>query len=383
MNLIILLLSQPIPSYDRSFPDFESFWDSYSDNRISSYACGSGYTGIANSSDLSGTFINPASLSLKKKQFYLEYVYKKDIEWLADIKYKNLNPNFSVGFGLPISNYLQIGITYRTENSLKADYGETPWTVVDESVEEGFTDLGSLNAYKDIKISSYSLPVVFKLSTQFSVGVDLSYTNFYSNHKSYGIVNVDTLIDSTWIESNNINASFSKIRPKFGIIVCPIENLSLGLTYLPETREFVTVDFGDTTITYTQPNIFPWKIGVGISYKLNNIPLELSLDYKYSRNSEEENLVNRKDIHFGLDYDINNHLAIRTGLFTQMDYRSSSSQNSSAYFGLGNYTQIFTTLGFSYKISSLVLNLSLMDSHLFSNSPIEQTYFSTGISYDF
>jgi hypothetical protein len=379
MTFIILLLAQPT---FQSFPDFESFWDFYADNRISSSACGMGYTGVASTGDISSTFINPASLSLvkNKKQIYFEYVYKDAIGWIADIKCKNLNPNFSVGLGLPINDYFQTGITYRIEKSKKTDYGEIIGTVVSDTAEEGYIEVGPLEAYKNVKIRSLSVPLVFTFKDMLSVGVDLSYTNFYSKTSLGESKYIDTLTDSTWAETNIFTASLNKIRLKFGIIFLPIKGLSLGFTYLPQTEGTVTDDLGDTYV----PNVFPRNIGIGISYKLEPIPLFFSFNYKYSNNSVEEGLVDRKDIHFGLGYDINDNFTIKCGFFTQKDYRSQSLQsNTSEIFGLSNYDQIFTTFGLSYKISSLALNLSLMDSDLLSDGSIVQTYVNTGVSYDF
>ncbi len=381
MNLIILLLAQPT-LYEGSCSDFESYWDFYADNRISSSACGMGYTGVANTGDISSTFINPASLSSEnRKQIYLEYVYKGDIEWFADIKYKNINPNFSIGFGLPINDCFQTGITYRIEKSRKTDYGEIFGTVVSDTVEEGYVEAGLLDVYKNVKISSLSIPIVFKFKNILSIGIDLSYTNFYFKQSLGETIYTDG--DSIWTEPNTGTVNFNKIRPNFGIIVSPIKNLSLGITYLPETKENVSIELTDTTATYNEPNIFPLKIGIGISYKFNTTPLSLYFDYKYSKNSAEEGLVNRNDIHFGLGYDINDNFTIRGGFFTQGDYRTLTLQSNLALFGLGNLDQIFTTLGISYKVSSLTLNLSLMDSHIFSDGPIKQTYVNTGISYGF
>ena len=380
MNLVILLLAQPL-LYEGNCSDFDSYWDFYNDNRISSASCGMGYTGVANTGDISGTSINPASLSLRnKKQLYFEYVYKADIEWFADIKYKNLNPNFSFGFGLPINDYFQTGITYRIEKSKKSDYGELTGTRVSDTAEAGFIITGPIEVYKNVKISSFSVPFVFKLEDKISIGIDLSYTNFFSETKLGEIIYEDTLTDSTWSVSNIATANFYKLRPNFGIIVYPLENLSLGLTYLPKTEETVTLDLVDTIATFNEPNIFPWKIGIGITYKLDAVPLTLSLDYKYSRNSLEQYLVNRKDIHFGMSYDINDNLKLRTGFFTQKDYTSSSIQSGSYW---ENHDQLFNTFGITYKVSSLMINLSLMDSHLLSNGSVQQTYINTGISYDF
>ncbi|MEO0293866.1 MAG: hypothetical protein ABIN61_06570 [candidate division WOR-3 bacterium] len=179
MCLIILLFSEALIR-EGSYQPFDFFWEFYTDNRISSEACGMGYSGVANTGDLSNTFINQASLSLENKQLYFEYVYKDDIEWIVDIKYKNLNPNFSVGFSLPINDYFQSGITYRTENSLKADYGEITGTIVDDTLEEGYIDIGTARFYRNLRFSSFSIPFVFTFKNILSIGIDLSYTKFYS-----------------------------------------------------------------------------------------------------------------------------------------------------------------------------------------------------------
>ncbi|MEJ2567270.1 MAG: hypothetical protein P8Z50_00085 [candidate division WOR-3 bacterium] len=377
MNLIILILAQA-SLYEGSYPDFENFWDFYADNRISSQACGRGYTGVANTGDISSTFINPASLSLKnKKQIYFEYVYKDDLEWIADIKYKNLDPNFSLGFGLPVNDYFQTGIVYRIENSRKTDYGEIQGTVVIDTAEGGYTEAGTAELYKNTKFSSFSVPLAFNFINILTIGIDLSYTNFYSKFYSE---TEDSIMEAVF---NDYTAEFNKIRPKIGVILFPIKNLSMGLTFLPEVKENATMELTDTTITYAEPNIFPLEIGIGISYQLSTIPLTLSLDYNYSKNSAEEGLVNRNDIHFGVSYDIHNNFILRGGFFTQGDYRTQSSQSYLESYGLGNFDQIFTTFGISYKISSLTINLSLMDSHLLSTGSVEQTYFNTGISYGF
>ena len=77
--LILLLYINGL--YEGSCGDFQSFWDFYTDNRISTAACGRGYTGIACTDDLSGIFINPASFSRNgKRQFYFEYIYKNNLK---------------------------------------------------------------------------------------------------------------------------------------------------------------------------------------------------------------------------------------------------------------------------------------------------------------
>jgi len=357
MSLITLFLISQWVTYTT---DIAPFWNFYSNNRISSEACGRGYTGIANTGDLSSVLINPASLSLESKtNYYFEYIFKNNVGWyydtydedfysiffhdLTDSVYKNqeedspdfylqeLHPSFFTAHAFSLNEFLQFGITYRVENS-----------------RTGFHD------------NNFSVPIVFNYRDLIRAGIDIIYLSYY-------------------IKTGYYNIEFNKIKAKFGAIYSPVENLSLGLTYLPGTRETITTVHGSVTIVYG-PIVFPLKIGAGICYKLTSIPLSFSADYNYSNTSEIEDFVDRHDIHLGLEYDVNDNFTLRTGAFTQVDYRTSESQEDSE---MSNFTQIFNTFGISYKINSLVLNLSLMDSHLLSSGSIEQTYFNTGISYGF
>ncbi len=396
MNLIILLLP------------FQLCVDYYSDNRISSSACGRGYTGVANTGDISSVFINPASLSLEnKRQYYFEYTYKNNVELGTNSTLQELHPNFSAGYAFFINEFFQIGMTYRTEKSFSTDaayllghllgsstndpdrfeylkslhleiYDDEPWSGPSDSSDP--SHIGDLTSddkpyinqpydlYTDMKISSFSIPIAVNFKNIVRIGLDINYTTFYLKSET------QTISENIWI-INSAPIKFSKIIPKFGFIYSPMENLSFGLTYTPKISESISSYYYTLGL-----NISPTKIGIGVNYKFNSFPLTLSLDYIRSHNSIEANLINRNDIHLGLEYDLNNNLKLRTGLFTQRDYRTGESRENSE---MDNFDQIFNTFGISYKISSFVLNLSLMDSHLFSNSPIEQTYFSTGISYGF
>jgi len=386
MSLIILLLVA-----DNYMP-FQSRWDFYSDNRVSSSACGRGYTGVASTGDISSVFINPASLSLENKlQYYFEYTYKNDIEWSANREFQELHPNFSVGHAFFINDFLQIGMTYRTEKSfsekeeytiLYIPYGEIyptddipygwadPDWLINDSLSIDSIHIDTVHRNTDLKISSFSIPISINFKNIIRIGVDINYTTFYSE-LGYGEPGENV---------SGLPINFSKIIPKFGFIYSPIENLSFGITYSPKTSETITVEtYFYNTYTY-EPNLFPSKIGVGINYTFNPFPLSLSLDFIRYNNSIEENLVNRNDIHLGLEYDIRNNFKLRTGFFTQKDYRENENQE---YYQIDNYNQIFTTLGLSCKIRYFTVNLSLMDSHLLSSGPIEQTYVNTGITYGF
>jgi long-subunit fatty acid transport protein len=376
MSLIILfLISQEVTV---TYTDIAPFNDFYSSNRISSQACGRGYTGIANTGDLSSVLINPASLSLENKtNYYSEYIFKNTVGWHYDTYYddiyspyypyfsdsvyinqevdspdvylQELHPNFFAGHAFSINDFIQIGATYRVENSYAIVPNSTYYT---SNFESSF------------KSCSFSVPITFNYRNLLRVGIDIIYLSFY-------------------IEQSYEHLEFDKIRAKFGAIYSPVENLFLGLTYLPGTKKTITVHYigidGFFSTVYG-PIVFPLKIGAGICYKLTSIPLSFSADYNHSNTSEVENFVDRHDIHLGLEYDVNDNFTLRTGFFTQRDYRTIESQEDSK---MKNFTQIFNTFGFSYKISPLKLNLSFMDSHLLSSGSVEQTYFSTGISYGF
>jgi len=369
MSLIILfLISQGVVV---TFTDIAPFNDFYSNNRIGSQACGRGYTGIANTGDLSSVLINPASLSLENKtNYYSEYIFKNTVGWYydtydediyslyfypylydsldinqeadsPDAYLQELHPNFFTGHAFSINDFIQIGATYRVENSYAVGHDNTYHN-------------------SNFKTNTFSVPIAFNYRNLLRVGIDIIYLSFY-------------------IEQTYEHLKFDKIRAKFGVIYSPLKNLSLGLTYLPGTKETITINYSSGTIIYG-PIVFPLKIGAGLCYKLNSIPISFSADYNYSNTSEVEHFVDRHDIHLGLEYDLNDNLKLRTGFFTQRDYRNEETQENS---GMNNFTQIFNTFGLSYKISSLKLNLSFMDSHFLSSGSVEQTYFNTGISYGF
>ncbi|MCK4308270.1 hypothetical protein KAW50_08605 [candidate division WOR-3 bacterium] len=392
---IILTAILVVVSANLSYAEVESelhfspFWDFYSDNRFSTIASGKGCTGIAGANDISGAVLNPASLEIDKRcQFHFEYVYKSKVEWLEevldDVYLKQLHPTVLAGLGFHFNDYLQAGILYYTNNNYKLDLGAV--TVIDEIGHE----IGRSFCYNKFKITSFSLPVVLCCKDIIRFGVNISYSHY----------SLEEVLVGEWYEGKECvgKANFYKIVPKFGAIIFPLKNLSLGLTFLPETKETIVKEWSSDRNRWLklkepikrewfnpldenfQPNVLPLKIGIGLQYKLDKIPIHFSLDYNYSNNSKDELLMDRNDIHFGLEYDINNHLTLRTGFFKQQDYRNRTLEWCNK---LGDYGQIFITFGTSFKVEYFVLNFSVMDSHLFSTGEIEQTYINTGATCSF
>ncbi|OGC77587.1 MAG: hypothetical protein A2145_05660 [candidate division Zixibacteria bacterium RBG_16_40_9] len=354
---------------------FSSFWDFYSDNRLSTIASGRGYTGIAKLNDISGIILNPASLEIQEKfQLHLGYIYKNTIPWLKelanDIYLRQLHPTILVGASLRVNRSFQTGILFYTNNSYKLDLGKS------YTYDEYGNVVDSFNSYDDLRISSYLIPINFRYSDMITLGINVIYS-IYSLKDVLGVVGIPG-------NTATGKVNFSKFRFKLGVLIFPSENFAIGLTFLPETKETITKKWrnsGESFEEKFEPNIFPAKVGIGFCYKLSSFPISFSLDYNYSDDSRDYRLIDRRDFNFGLEYNISGSLNLKSGIFTQWDYRNGSTVEW--IDRVGDYNQIFTTLGASYHLRLFTLDLSIMDSHLLSNGKIKQTYINSGLTYHY
>lgn len=369
-----------IKPYGSNEEFFGPFYDIYSKNYLSVKAAGKGYTGIAADNDLSGTILNPASLTQNNKfHIYGEYIYKSDIPYLykenENSYFQELNPSMLAGISYKINNDVIIAALYENNNGF--------------SIEQGHTDeTGNPNgeySYQNMSISSVSIPVVYTATKDLKFGINLKYS-FYSyeteNTKEYA--------------EYNASESFEKFVPDFGIIYKPLTGLSFGLTFTPEVSESVEYVSADTSFTYPYPNNFPMKFGFGVDYTFSKTPLTLSADYTYMNTSTDDDdsekydgysgleLNSRNDFNFGMEYAINKNVIIRTGLFVVKDFRDL--ENSYFFSGIsnpGSYSQTFGTLGATVYIDMVNLNLSVIDSHIFSSGHVTQTQVDFGAGYIF
>lgn len=386
LSIIIISYLQNILQAEKSELSFSPFWDFYSNNRLSTSASGKGYTGIAGRNDISGVVLNPASLEILKHkfQFCFEYVYKSNIQWLdgvvSDVYLKELQPAFLSGLGVNLNKYIQTGILYYTGNSYKLDLGEV------RVIDENGNTIGETYCYKRFRINSLSMPIVTKYKN-IRFGVNINYLYYC----------LESILIGEWYgEECSGKASFYKLVPKFGIIISPLKNLSLGATFLPETKATIEEKWspkirwivlepsikGDwfTPEDTIFNNTFPLEVGVGLQYKLNKLPLSFYLDYNYYDYSKDELLVDRNDIHFGAEYEFNRYFILRAGFFRQQDYRD---ENIQWYDDIGDYEQIFVTSGASIRLESFGLNFSIMDSHIGYIGEKKQTYINGGMTYNF
>ncbi|MDD2891016.1 MAG: hypothetical protein PHE49_10325 [bacterium] len=392
-NLILLLyitgslfLLPKVIRAEESELNFSPFWDFYSNNRLSTNAGGKGYTGIAGLNDISGTILNPASLEIGRHGFqvYFEYVYKNNIQWLkeftTDVYLKQLHPSFLTGFGVHLTKHLQTGILYYTGNNYNLDLG-----IIKISDDNG-NIIGETPFYEKFKINSFSIPVMVNYKN-IRIGGNVKLLH-------YTIESGSTV--KYFEEEFKGEVDFYKLLPEFGVIVSPLKNLSLGATFLPETKETIREKWAPNLNGFTLSssikaewfspqdsifnNVFPLKIGIGLQYKFDKLPLAFYLDYNYYDDSKDELLIDRNDIHLGFEYEANSYFILRTGLFKQQDCRD---KNLTWNNTVGDYDQIFITLGTSIKLKDFALNLSIMDSHITFWGQIKQTYINAGTSYSF
>jgi len=344
------------------------FWDFYSDNRLSATASGRGYTGIAGDNDLSGIVLNPATLKQDSKwQFYGEYIYKSKVPWLAglvsDLDLKESHPALFAGVSYKINNYFQIGAAYANIKSFKFDLG----TVI--TTNKFGEPTGEDDASYNISFNSISIPLVYNFKNILRLGANLN-INLISNHADLSTVQG--------------KSNFIKFIPDFGIVYKPVSELSVGVTFTPETKQNVETEitYPDTSITFTyrEANVFPMHVGMGLKYNFVKIPLSIYGDFKYVNTSAISNLVDRKDFHFGLEYNVTPIVTLRTGLFTLADYR----ENGIAWVDeVGTYSEVFGTIGGTVNYKNFNVHLGIMDSHIFSSGKIKQTHINAGFGYKF
>jgi hypothetical protein len=360
--------SQPLTSSD-IYINF--FWDFYSNNRLSTLNAGKGYTGIAGESDISGIQLNPASLNLNKRfQAHVEYLYKSNVpwgqNWIPDVNLKEYHPSLMAAFGYKFNDYFQTGLLYYTANSYKLDFGEFIET------NEFGQEIGEFEPFLQMSISSIALPVVFNYKDKLKAGVNLLFS-FYHGYDYFG----PTIGNERNIERK---ANFNKFNEQFGIVVLPIRDLSLGITFTPKVEQNVVWENSSgSSDAFVKPNVFPMHIGVGSEYRFRNIPLKLAFDYNYYNSYKQEGLNDRNDFHFGAEYAVLKSLSVRTGFFTLKDYRSGANYIDP----IGQYDEYFITLGGTYKIKGFSASVALMDSHILSTGLIKQTLVNGGITMDF
>jgi len=363
--LTLALIFSSISLFSQDYYDvmINPFWDFYSNNYLNAISSGKGYTGISENGNISSTRLNPAALDITNKfQADLQYTYKTEQPWLEYIADDiNLTPNIfslSAGFGYKINKNFNVGILYSNPSSITLDLGKIIIT------NEFGQEIGSYEAYEKYETHSFSVPLACIIEN-FRFGVNLNYTL----HRRY--LNFD---DSIY------TGKFDKFNFQAGVIYRPIKHLSFGASFTPQISGNSENSFEHVAQEEETKVLMPMTFTVGFDYMFKGNFLKIAGDYTYVNLSARDNLKDRNQVHFGIEYIVNKNWEVRTGFFTFADPRDLSGNN----WGnpQDNYDQVFLTIGTTYKISGFGISLAIMDSHI-SSGIIKNTFANAGINYDF
>jgi len=381
LPVIIIVLLAPIMLFgqmeiDEVEQSCNSFYNFYSNNRLSSIASGRGYSGIADQGDLSLGILNPAAMEFSRTwQLYYELSDKETVdfeEYDRDVnfdKYKN-----SKVFGIGLNNFgLNAAVIYYQNSSF--DYSTFMACYYNDH------QVDSYDYHLQQLVTYLTIPVNYTVNEWLKVGTTLQFER-YESRDPYPIVGQSGISE---VIVGKVDVQL--FRPKFGIQLSPIENMSLGATFLPEAKKTITKNYGAYygEVRFKE-NPFPMKIGAGFKYSLPFAPINLLADFNYSKDSAYDYLKDRSDFNLGMEYTWNQTVTLRTGYFTQMDYRDLDATFEGTDFLYWDdeisYEQNYMTFGLSYKWRGFQMNASYMDSGLMKAGDIEQSYINVGLSYN-
>lgn len=366
MNKIILVLLICISSSTYAQIN-HPFFNFYAENFLLTKNAGMGNTGIATHNDLSGTLLNPATINIEKDlQVIGGYQFKNSIPWLTelgveDLSFENKPPEMMIGVGYKINKNFHAGLLYYNQYSIQWNLGDL--IITDEFGNPIYT---VNDAYVNYNTNNISLPVSYK-SKYIDAGVDLTLINYNSGNKTYSYSAKSVYSDTE---------SFWKFIPKIGIIIKPLEILSIGLSFFPQYQENVKPNFvgsENTIMTY-----FPAVINAGTEIRLNENKLNINFDYSYKNTSRQsDDFKDINELRIGAGYKINNILEIRAGFFNIPDIRV---RESSSEFN--DISQYYLTIGGSISSGGLAINIAYLNSTLLSNTYVANNRIVLGVTYD-
>lgn len=340
-------------------------WEYYSDNMLSTISAGKGNTGIAGFGDLSSLTLNPASVNINKKyQIFAGLTYKTVVDFPYNYhqSLKNNFPTCIIGGIYKINKNLQTGFVYRNDFAFKNEYI--------------LSSLTGENITSKFITHNFTVPVIYNYKW-FSAGVNLNLIYFRGEVK--GLISTELQPEGYYEETF---ANLWRFIPQFGATFSPRKEFSFGFTITPafnDSTEWHRETFSNADLK--SPVKYPWRLGVGTEVKLLKERLKLSFDYHFEKTSVINQLKDKSNFNFGVEYQIEDNFIVRGGFFTLRDFRDYSN-----YISVGDeiiYEQSFITLGGTYKYKGYSFSLALMDSHLTGNSSVSHTKLNGGISFDF
>lgn len=335
-----------------------SYWNFYSDNRFSIEANGRGNAGLAGQGGLFASLLNPASLNISSGlQFTTGYSYKTKQPWLKDLwpdvgelYLKSLHPCLLFGFNYGLSDDFQAGLVYYDAKSYKMDYGTSIW--VDEDLE---VISEPIDNYENIRSSSLYIPFNIKINAAVNFGLGV-YINQNSRYLHF---------------FRDYRCTFYNFSIQPGLLIGPVNGLSVGFTYRPGSETKYSDGYGD--LVHKAPAF------LGLGLKLENPEMGTSFYFDFNKHWYSDinpDLKDRMDTGLGIEQGLGK-FKLRTGYFTVMDYR----RPGTSMMQVGNDYQYFLTGGATYPVGPVEISLSLMDSHMLSSGKLQQTQVSCGLNY--
>ncbi|MHB8156863.1 MAG: PorV/PorQ family protein [Desulfocucumaceae bacterium] len=334
------------------------FWEFYSDNHLSLTAAGRGYAGVAETGDLTLANMNPASIAGSGNGWAAATVYKSRMTWFEDwIDLAPNVPSLFLGGCRQMGEAVTVGLIYSDCYSYIMDFGEMQ--VTGTSGE----DLGTTEAYDKISISRISLPIAFRATPAFAVGLDLGGNWVHRKTSSF---------------INNTVDLFTLV-PKLGFIVGPVSGFSFGISATPQssTKYDYQYEFWDISHIEHYTNIYPGRLTAGFKYQ--GLTTNYYFDLNYVNTGINDNQIDRRDFNLGVEHR-RGIWVYRAGLFSVMDYRNPEIEWIDE---VGHDNQYFLTAGIEKTDGRVKYAVSIMDSHLLSPGAFKTTKIQAGLKYSF
>ncbi|MDO9391560.1 MAG: hypothetical protein Q7U71_07300 [bacterium] len=337
------------------------FWEFYSDNHLSPTAAGRGYAGVAETGDLTLANMNPASIAGNGNGWAAATVYKTKMPWLKDAVdgiYLTTNvPSLFFGGCRQLGEAVTVGLVYSDCYSYTLDFGEVVYTGTSGE------DLGTTDAYDNINLSRISLPIAFRATPAFAVGLDFG--GNWVHRKTSGFI-------------NNTVDLFTLV-PKLGFIVGPVSGFSFGFSATPQSSTKYDYQYEFWGISHIEhyTNNYPGRLAAGFKYQ--GLNANYYFDLNYVNTGINENQIDRRDFNLGAEHR-RGIWVYRAGLFSVMDYRNPEIEWLNE---VGHDSQYFLTAGIEKTDGRVTYAVSIIDSHLLSPGDFKTTKIQAGLKYSF
>jgi hypothetical protein len=287
-KLIILYLMLLIPGYSLygASDKVGKAGFKFMDIEIGARAAGMGEAFSLIGDDADAIFYNPAGIAqVQDKMFDLSV---SQVQWIADIKVN------AVGMVANLGNFGNMGVSV-----LYSDFGDVVGTVIDPTVEEGYSETGML------ELASYAAGLTYarRLTDKFMIGGNFRYAY---EHLGESMFAADTTRDSTWTEENATNTIVYDI----GTIFYPgFESLRVGMSIV-NFSPAVRYEFEEgRTNSFELPLTFKMGAAMDILDLLGehqNFSLLVDFELVHPRDYS-------KRYHFGGELSLMNILKLRAG----------------------------------------------------------------------